>query len=131
MSAATTILGIVILTVAFQGLFYGSSLVQSSYPPLRSVDFGSCSDQQSWASGVPIIGAISDGTKTIACWVGNFFLIIGNVFVFLYGTVVFIINVMTFNVPGAPTFIRFLIGGILGGSLLFVVATSLIRGSKA
>jgi hypothetical protein len=108
-------LAIVGLTLAFMGLLFGQSLAESSYPAFKSVDFGACS---------------GNALDEIACWIGNVGAIVFNFFAFIYGTIVFFIALLTFNVPGAPTWIRFLVGTMIGGTVLWALATTLLRGSK-
>jgi hypothetical protein len=116
MSSIITALSIVGLTAVFMGLFLGQSLAEQSYPPFFNVNFGSC-------AGNPL--------SVIGCWVSNVGALIINLFIFLYGTVVFFINILTFNVPGAPSWIRTIIGTLMGGTVLWSIATALFRGSKS
>ena len=114
-------LAIVALTLTFQGLLYGGSLIDASYPALRTVDFDACNDATGWTRGIEIFG----------CYIGNVLLILINAVVLIFGTVVFFVNLITFNVPGAPTFVRFLVGATLGASVLWIVIATLFRGTKA
>lgn len=123
--------------MTFEGLLFGGSIIESSYPEMRNIDFAGCTDDATENDGGQgffkrgFFKSITDGTKTIGCFVGNFFLIIANFFAFLYGTVVLIWSLISFNIPGAPGWVRVMLGTMIGGTVLWVVATGLFRGSKA
>lgn len=106
------VLAIVLLTLAFEGLLFGNQLAGASFPASSTVDFGGCS-----GSGLDYIG----------CVIGNTFSFIINVFKIIFGVVAFFFNLVSFNVPGAPWFVRLFLGGVMGGALLWSIA-GLFRG---
>lgn len=113
---------IITLTLTFEGLLFGQDLIASSYPEMRDIDFGACAEAT---------GSGPDGIWVVACYIGNFFLIIANFFRFLYGTGALLLGLISFNIPGAPGWVRALMGSLIGGPVLWAIATSLFRGSKA
>lgn len=104
---------IVLLTLTFEGLYYGSDLATQSYPAPSNIQTGSCG---------------GGGLDRIACVIGGVFEFIVNVVKIIFGTVAFVFNLITFNVPGAPLFVRIPIGGMITLAILWSVA-SLVRGS--
>lgn len=54
--------------------------------------------------------------------------ILGDIITGIFGTVAYIFNLITFNVGGAPWFIRVPVGTVLGGALIWSI-TTLIRGN--
>lgn len=110
-------LTVVMLTFAFQGLLFGNDLYEQSYPDFKPVDFGDCSG----------VGAL----EAIGCVSYNTFLLVINSVLFIYGTVVLAFNLISFNVPGAPAFARFLIAGIVGGGLVIAITIAVFRGGSA
>lgn len=117
------------LTITFLGLVLGTSLIEQSYPSFRTISFSACGDNvqpAKWWQG----GVITDGTKVIACWVANVGLIIVDFVFFVFGTIVLAFNVVTLNIPGAPSWIRGLWAFAWGGTALYLLTTTLIRGAK-
>lgn len=99
-STAMTVLSVVILTLTFEGLLFGEALAQQSFPTFTEPSSGG-------------FFGVLDALLAIvqAVW----------------GAVLFFFNLVTFNVPGAPWWIRLPVGGLLGGGLVWSVAT-LVRG---
>ena len=100
MTLASPVPVLVALTVVlvFEGLLFGATLVESSFPEFEQPD------------GIldALIGIVQ------AIW----------------GVVVFIFNLITFNIPGAPFWVRVPVGIAIGGSLMWSIAT-LIRGGAS
>ena len=94
------IIAVIMITLTFEGLLFGSELAERSFPSF---------DQ-------PISGGF---------W-GVLDAIIAVVQV-IWGVVVFIFNLVTINVPGAPWWIRLPVAGVLGGGLIWAIS-ELIRG---
>lgn len=111
------ILFAVVLTFAFEGALYGQDLIESSYPAFYSVDFGSCGGD----------GALDD----IACYIGNAWNAFLNFLLFIFGTIILAFNLITFNIPGSPPLVRFILTGIVGGTVLIFVAVAIIRGGSS
>lgn len=95
-----TVLAIVLLTVTFEGMIFGQELAERSFPTYEE-------PQSSGFFGV--LDALLAIVKVI------------------WGAVVFFFNLITFNVPGAPWWVRLPVGGLIGGGFVWSVAT-LIRG---
>lgn len=104
---------VIALTLGFEGLLLGSSIVSESFPAASTVDFGSCSN--------------AGGLDKIACVIENAWNFVVNVVKVIFGVVALIFNLVSFNVPGAPWFVRLPIGACFGFGLLWSIA-SLFRG---
>lgn len=115
---------IVVCTLGFEALMFGNDLVASSFPELLPVDFGECTATQVNFLGLDFSNPIS----LIGCWIGNVVHAIGDVFLILFGVVILLGQVFSFNVPGAPVIARVIVGVILIGSVSWSVAT-LFRGN--
>lgn len=105
---------VVALTLVFEGLLFGSSIANTSFPAASSVDFGSCGN----VGGLDLIG----------CVISNAFNAVVNVFKVIIGAVVFFFNLVSFNVPGAPWFVRMVVGCAIGGSIIWAIA-GMFRGN--
>lgn len=106
------VLAVVFLTLAFEGLVFGGELASQSFP--QPIDSGTA------CSGT--------GLDLIANCVFAFFEGVLNVFRVIFGVVAFIWNLITFNVPGAPDYVRYPVGGIIVVGLVWSIA-GLIRGN--
>lgn len=104
---------IIAMTLAFEGLLFGSTIAEQSYPALIPASFSTC----------------GGGIDGIACYIGTFFLFVANLFIGIFGTAVFIFNLISFNVPGAPWFVRTVVGAGFGLTLGWAIA-SLFRGGS-
>lgn len=111
------ILVVISLTLGFEGLIFGQDFLASSFPPLLTVNPGSCGP----------VNNIVDATFWIGCQIGQIVLFVGNVFLVIGGVVLFLFNLVSFNVPGAPLFVRFVVGTAIGGTLIWSIA-ALFRG---
>ena len=94
------ILAVIIMTLTFEGLLFGEQIAERSFPTL-------------------------DEPTTTGFW-GALDALIAVVRA-IWGAVVFFFNLLTFNVPGAPWWIRLPVGSVLGGGLLYSV-TVIVRG---
>lgn len=95
------ILAIIILTLTFEGLLFGSEIADRSFPSYEEPQSGGF-----WGALDAVVAVVQ----------------------VIWGAVVFFFNLITFNVPGAPWYIRVPIGAMLGGGLVWSLAT-LIRGN--
>lgn len=100
MSTAIKVLGIVLVTVAFEGLIFGAEIAERSFPAF---------DQPQSGGFFAVLDALLAIVQTI------------------WGAVVFFFNLLTFNIPGAPFWVRVPVGGLIGGGFVWSVAT-LVRG---
>jgi hypothetical protein len=107
-------LTIVMLTLTFEGLLFGEELAEKSFPDLIDPAHES-QDCDGFFDG--FVCAI----ETVLSYIGNFFII-------LFGAIVFIINAITFNVAGAPWFVRVPMGTLMGTMILWPAVT-LFRGN--
>ena len=114
------VLSVIAMVLAFEGLLFGQDIVASSFPAFNDVDFQDCFSTGFIASGF--------GLGYISCVVVQVFNIIVNFFKFLYGTVVFFVKLLSFDIGGAPTWIRYVLGSITTGTILWSIA-GLARGS--
>lgn len=103
------ILIIIIGTLAFEGLLFGDELAANSFPNFSAFD-SSCSGD-----------GFFDGIFCAISKVIDFFGVI-------LGCIAFFFNLITFNIPGAPLIVRFVVGPILGTGIFWSVAT-LFRGN--
>lgn len=108
------VLLVVVATLGFEGLLFGSQIADQSFPQLLPMAFSSCT-----GSGLGLIG----------CWIGSALAFVANVFLTIFGAAVFLFNLISFNVPGAPWFVRALVGTGIGGALIWSIA-SLFRGGS-
>lgn len=99
---------VILATLSFEGLVFGGELAEQSFPKFEQPNEGDCS-------------GFLDG---VACFFGW----IVEVAKLIFGTVVFLFNLVTFNVPGTPLFIKVVLSGGIIGSIVWCVAT-LIRGN--
>lgn len=102
------VLAIVVLTLIFEGMLYGSELAEQSFPTLDEPEEEDCSG---------FLDGFACGVR--AAW---------NFIRMLFGVVAFFYNLVTFNVPGAPWFVRVFVGAIFGGSILWTLAVFIRRG---
>jgi len=112
----TPLVIIIVATLAFESLMFGNELAGSAFPPLAPVNFGAC-------------GGTGNAFTDIACVLYQTFLVIGNVVLVFFGIVMFLWNLVSFNVPGTPWFVRLVIGSSFGGSILLIIA-GLFRGTR-
>ena len=95
------ILAIVILVLVFEGLLFGEEIAEQALPTFNQPQSGGF-----WGALDALISVVQ------AVW----------------GSVLFFLSLLTFNVPGAPWFVRVPIGALLGGGLIYSVVT-IIRGN--
>lgn len=99
-NTALSLLVVIILTLTFEGLLFGEELAERSFPSF---------EEPSSSGFFAVLEALLSIVKVI------------------WGTVVFLFNLITFNVPGAPWWVRLPAAGVLGGGLIWSIAI-LIRG---
>lgn len=100
------ILAVIVCTLVFEGLVFGDTLAEKSFPEFEEVEETCAEGGDGFFAG-------------IECFVAKvvFFLrVIG-------GVVAFFFNLITFNVPGAPWFIRAVIGTFMTAGIGWSVAT--------
>lgn len=95
------VLAIILLVIGGEALLFGGDIAARSFPTF----------EEPTQSG--LLGAIEGIVQIVSV---------------IWGVVVFFFNLITFNVPDAPFFIRVPVGGILGSALIWSIA-SLIRGN--
>lgn len=124
-SSPIPVLMIIVATLAFEGLLFGTDLAAASFPTIESPSF----DIQDCQDGtIPFFSQLDD----IACVIGSAFLFAAKflqaIFLTLFGVVVFLFNLISFNVPGAPWYVRLVVGSAFGGAIMWAVA-GLFRGN--
>lgn len=102
------VLLIIVGTLVFQGMLFGSELAEKSFPTLEKPEAGDCE-------------GLIDGFVCGVNYVVDFFRV-------LFGVIAFFFNLITFNVPGAPWFVRAFLGAAMGCAILWSVVT-LFRGN--
>jgi hypothetical protein len=105
------IIAIITATLVFQALIFGEEYAEQSFPNYEEFT-SACDDGDD---------GFFSGIYCIFQQVGYFFRVI-------VGVVLFLFNLISFNVPGAPWFIRVIVSGILGGGIFWATAT-LFRGN--
>lgn len=90
------------VVLVFQGVLFGSEIAEESFPEFEEPSSGG------------FFGALEALLAVVQA---------------VWGVVVFVFNLVTFNVPGAPWFIRVPIATYFGGTIVWSLA-SLIRGSN-
>ena len=113
-SSPLVVLSIVFLTLAFEGLVFGGEIASQSFPKPEEAP-ASC-------------GEGDDALSRIANCITSVVYGIVNTAKVIFGVVAFLFNLITFNVPGAPAYIRFPVGGIIVVGIVWSVA-GLIRGN--
>lgn len=127
MSSSPVVVGMIaVLGMVFQGLLYGNELVERSFTieqfEYDTTDPPSCSHEGA-------LDQIACFFGNVARTVGNAFRAVGNFFRVIIGVGALFLNFVTFNVPGAPWFIRVPVGFFFGGSMVWAIA-GLVRGGK-
>lgn len=117
--APVAILLIAAGVLAFQAVVYADEYATQSI--ITSVDTPECVGDFSG-----IVGA----TALIACRIQQGFLFIVNVFLVIFSVVRFMFNAITFNVPGAPFYVRAMFATFFIGSLGWSIA-GMFRGVRA
>lgn len=95
------VLAIVLSTMVFMTLLFGEEIAEKSFPTFEQPSSGG------FFGALDAILAILQG---------------------IWGVIVFFFNLLTFNIPGAPWYVRVVAGGLLGGGLLWSIA-ELFRGT--
>lgn len=95
------VLAIIVVTLVFEGLLFGEELENFSFPQFEEPTSGG------------FFGALEALLSIVKV---------------VWGAVLFFFDLLTFNVPGAPWYVRVPVGAILGGGLVWSIAT-LIRGT--
>lgn len=119
-----TVMVIIAATLAFTAIIFGDTMAANSFPALGNTDFSDCHARTGGFLGF-ITG---DSLGYIGCIIGKMFNFVMNIFKVIFGTIVFIVNLISFNIPGAPWYVRAVIGTGFGGTLLWSMAT-LMRGN--
>jgi hypothetical protein len=112
-SSPVAVLMVVLLTLGFEGLLFGSQVASASFPEMSKSADANCSD--------------NNGLSFIGCLIGNAWAFVVNVFKVIFGAIAFFFNLVSVNIPGAPWFVRLFIGGAIGGALIWGIA-ALFRG---
>ena len=94
-------LAIILTVLAFEGLIFGQSIAERSFPTFEE------------PTSTGFWGAFEAALAFVKA---------------VWGVVVFLFNLITVNVPGSPWWIRLPVGGILGGGLIWSIAQLLRRG---
>ena len=94
------ILFIILTVLAFEGLLFGAEIAERTFPQFNQPQGGGF-----WSNLDSIVALVE------AVW----------------GAVLFFLNLISFNVPGAPFWIRLPIGGLLGGGLVWSIANLIKR----
>lgn len=94
-------LSLIGLSLAFMGLLYGSELAQDAFPTFEQPSSGG------WIGALDALLAVVQGVWGVIVWLGR---------------------AITFDVPGAPWYIRLAVGTYFGGAIVWAIAT-LFRGN--
>lgn len=106
LGTAIGLLFVIMATFAFEGLVFGEELAEESFGEIEESTPGACSDNN--------FGCIID--------------FISDLFSSIVGAVAFLFNLLTFNIPDAPWWIRLVLVGVVdGGAVLLIV--SILRGN--
>lgn len=106
LGTAIGLLAVIVATFAFEGLVYGDALAEASFGAFGDSEATTCSDNN--------FGCIVD--------------FIVSVFQGIYGGIAFLFNLLAFNIPDAPTWVRFVLVGVLDGGLVLLIV-SILRGN--
>ena len=124
--APVAALSIMFLTWSFMGVLYGADFAAQSFTDFKQVDPGGCTF--TLGGGIPILSDVGEATGYIGCVLANIGNLIFNVFAFIVGAGKFVFQLLTFNIPGAPGYIRIPISGMFVGVSVWSIAT-LSRGN--
>lgn len=113
--APIALLLIAMSTLVFQFFIFGGDFATSTV--ITSIDAPTCENA----------GGFLAGTNFIACNIGAFFIMIINGILLIASVVKFLIAGLTFNVPGAPLYARFLVSILYIGAFGMGIA-GLFRG---
>lgn len=105
------IIAIITATLIFQALIFGEEYADKSFPEYEEITAACTDNDDSFFSGF----------ACVVQQIGYFFRVVG-------GVVLFLLNLVSFNVPGAPWFIRVIVGGLMGTGIFWSAAT-LFRGN--
>lgn len=109
-ASPVAVLSVILCTLAFEGLLFGTELAEKSFPSFDAPAERNC-------------GALQFLCDTADAVAAAFAVIQG-----IWGVFVFFFNLLTFNIPGAPWFVRLVAGGALGGGIIWSLA-GLFRGN--
>ncbi|MHB8586443.1 MAG: hypothetical protein ACYDDF_11500 [Thermoplasmatota archaeon] len=113
--APMSILVAVALVLTFEGLLYGGSIT-SNLPALPAFpNFGACT---------------GDPFTIIGCELVNVVSLLGAFGLSIVDAAILILNLASFNIPGAPDYIRLLMTFIIGGAIFLGIA-GMLRGYGA
>lgn len=99
-SSPIAVLSIITLVLVFEGLLFGEEVAAYSFPTFEEPQSGG------------FFGVLEALLAIVQA---------------IWGTVVFLFNLLTFNIPGAPWYVRVPVGGMMFGALVWSIA-ELIRG---
>lgn len=99
--------------LVFSASLQGTSYLLQSFPPLLQITFNQC--VAAGHSNIPFLGPVISGFSDLGCAVYSGILFAVNIVLILYGFVVLLWNATTFNVPGAPDFVRAVFGILMLG----------------
>lgn len=103
------VLIIVLATLTFEAILFGGPLVEGAAPKF--------SEEAAERDCGGFFGAAKCAAESVF-----------NILGMIWGVIVFFFNLVTFNVPGAPLYVRVVLGGAISGALIWSLA-SLIRGN--
>lgn len=95
---------VMVVVLVFQAVLFGAEYAEASFPEFDEPDTGG----GFFGGALDILGAIINT---------------------IWGVVVFVFNLVTFNVPDAPFWIRAPIATYFGGTIIWSIA-SLVRGGS-
>lgn len=124
-SAPIVILITATLSIVFTSALYGTELAERSQV-FQSLTISPCVNDQSGN----FFSDITHAVGWIGCNLLAFLETIANLFILLGNVIAFFFNALTFNIPGAPTYVRLVVSVIAIGGVGWAIA-SLFRGTKA
>lgn len=117
--APISLLLIAVAAIVFQSLIYLEEYSQDSFIP--SLETPDCS----------VYGpGIAEGIERIGCYIGAFFLTIANFILMIGSVAVFLGNAISFNIPGAPWYVRAMMTVFFAGSVGWALV-AMFRGTRA
>lgn len=100
-SSPIPILAVIVLVLTFEGLLFGAEVAEMSYPTFEEPQSGG------------FFGALEALLAVVQA---------------IWGTIVFIFNLLSFNIPGVPWYVQVPVASILFGGLIWSIA-ELVRGN--
>lgn len=107
LGTAIGLLCVILGTFAFEGMVYGDALTEESFGTFGETTSVDCESGGTFGCVIDFITQVFQG---------------------IIGGIAFLFNLLSFNIPDAPIWIRFVLVGVLDGGLVLLIV-SILRGN--